>query len=61
MTGGVSHKLAPERHAWLHVAEGEVSLNGQTLGAGDAAAVSDESALVLSATYPAQVLLFDLD
>lgn len=24
----VTHKLAPDRHAWLHVAEGEVSLNG---------------------------------
>ena len=56
----VTHKLAPARHAWVHVAEGEVLLNGQTLGAGDAAAVSEESALELGASKPAQVLLFDL-
>jgi len=57
----VVHKLAPERQAWVHVAEGEVSLNGKKLGAGDAAAVSEERALELSATKPAQVLLFDLN
>src|SRR6266550_4340881 len=33
----VTHKLAPGRHAWIHVAEGEVSLNGKTLRDGDAA------------------------
>lgn len=57
----VTHKLAPGRHAWVHVAEGEVSLNGKTLNGGDAAAVSDEGTLELSATKPSQVLLFDLN
>src|SRR5947207_2677862 len=57
----VRHKLASGRHAWLHVAEGEVSLNGKTLSGGDAAAVSEESALNLKAAKPAQVLLFDLN
>src|SRR5882672_757058 len=57
----VAHKLAPGRHAWVHVAEGEVSLNGKTLSGGDAAAVTEESALELRATKPAQVLLFDLN
>ena len=57
----VTHKLAPGRHAWVHVAEGEVSLNGKKLSGGDAAAVSEENALELSATKPAQVLLFDLN
>ena len=56
-----AHKLAKGRHAWIHVAEGEVSLNGKTLQSGDAAAVSDESALELSAAKPSQVLLFDLN
>jgi quercetin 2,3-dioxygenase len=56
-----THKLAKGRHAWVHVAEGEVSLNGKTLQGGDAAAVSDEGALELSAVKPAQVLLFDLN
>jgi redox-sensitive bicupin YhaK (pirin superfamily) len=57
----VTHALKPGRHAWVHVAEGEVSLNGKQLSGGDAAAVSDEGALELSATKPAQVLLFDLN
>jgi len=58
----VSHTLAAGRHAWLHVAEGEVTLNGQKLSGGDAVAVSDESALKLTGgAKPSQVLLFDLN
>ena len=57
----VTHKPAPGRHAWIHIAEGEVSLNGEPLHAGDAAAVSDEPALELRAAQPSQVLLFDLN
>jgi quercetin 2,3-dioxygenase len=57
----VKHKLASGRNAWVHVAEGEVSLNGKTLSGGDAAAVNEAGALELSATKPSQVLLFDLN
>jgi redox-sensitive bicupin YhaK (pirin superfamily) len=57
----VAHNLAPGRNAWLHVADGEVSVNGERLAGGDAAAVSDETKLELKAEKPAQVLLFDLN
>ena len=57
----LTHRLAPNRHAWLHVAEGEVTLNGQTLKGGDAAALSNEGKLELTGTKPSQVLLFDLN
>ncbi len=57
----VAYTLAPARHAWLHVAEGEVKLNGDTLKAGDAAGFTKESKVELSATKPSQVLLFDLN
>ena len=57
----VSHQLNSGRHAWVHVAEGEVTLNGQTLSGGDAAAIDDSSGLQLSANKPSQVLLFDLN
>lgn len=57
----VEHSLQPKRHAWVHVAEGEVTLNGQKLNAGDAAAVSEEAKLQLTATGKSQVLLFDLN
>jgi redox-sensitive bicupin YhaK (pirin superfamily) len=57
----VTHRLAAGRHAWVHVAEGQVSLNGEQLEAGDAAAVTGEKALELAGTKAAQILLFDLN
>ncbi len=57
----VVHKLESGRHAWLHVAEGEVSLNGETLRGGDAAGVSAAGPLELTGAKSAQVLLFDLN
>jgi redox-sensitive bicupin YhaK (pirin superfamily) len=57
----VTHRLAAGRHAWVHVAEGQVSLNGEQLEAGDAAAVTGEKALELAGTKTAQILLFDLN
>ena len=57
----VTQSLAANRHAWLHVAEGEVVLNGKTLVTGDAAAVSEETKLEISANKPSHVLLFDLN
>ena len=57
----VAHRLAPGRHAWVHVAEGQVSLNGEQLKAGDAAAVTGEKPLELAGTKAAQILLFDLN
>jgi redox-sensitive bicupin YhaK (pirin superfamily) len=57
---GAEHALAPGRHAWLHVARGEVESQGVTLGAGDALAISDEHSIDLRAKGSAEVLLFDL-
>lgn len=57
----VTHHLASGRHAWIHVAEGEVTLNGKTLYDGDAAAVSEETPLEIVAKKPSQVLVFDLN
>jgi len=57
----IEHALRPQRHAWVHVAEGEVSLNGESLRAGDGAALSDEKIVALAGKGPAQVLLFDLN
>ena len=54
------YTLAPGRHAWVQLARGAGTLNGTPLKAGDGAAVSDESKLVLSATEPIEALLFDL-
>ncbi len=56
----VRHGLAPGRHGWLQIARGEVTLDGVELEAGDGVAISDESELRITASEPAEVLLFDL-
>src|SRR4051812_31725287 len=40
-------ELAAGRHAWVHVARGAATVNGQRLGEGDGAALSDERALTI--------------
>ncbi len=52
--------LRPQRHAWVQVARGTVSINGRELGPGDAAAVSAEEQVRLGPGKDAEVLLFDL-
>jgi quercetin 2,3-dioxygenase len=52
--------LATGRHAWLHVATGQVEMNGQTLNAGDGAAVSNESDVRIKGRETSELLLFDL-
>jgi len=56
----VQHTLAPRRHAWVQVVRGGVTVNGQSLGAGDGAALSDESTVECVATDASEILLFDL-
>jgi redox-sensitive bicupin YhaK (pirin superfamily) len=56
----VAHQLGRGRHAWVQVARGGISLNGQPLGQGDGAAVSEEATLSIAATGEAEILLFDL-
>ncbi len=57
----VEHELRPGRHAWAQVARGAVEINGQSLGQGDGAAASEEARVVITASEPAEVLLFDLN
>jgi redox-sensitive bicupin YhaK (pirin superfamily) len=56
----VKHALQPERHAYVQVARGSVTLNGNKLVTGDGAAISQEKALELTGVEDAEVLLFDL-
>lgn len=55
-----THRLAPGRHAWIQVARGSASLNGNAMQQGDGAAVSEEPSLTLRGREDAEVLLFDL-
>jgi len=59
-------ELAPNRHAWVHVARGSVQVNGKQLHAGDALALSDEPVVRVEGTAgvdvtdSGEVLVFDL-
>jgi redox-sensitive bicupin YhaK (pirin superfamily) len=56
----VTHRLAPGRRAYVHVARGAVTVNGQRLDAGDGLKATDTLELVLERGEQAEVLLFDL-
>ncbi|QDS91700.1 Quercetin 2,3-dioxygenase [Roseimaritima multifibrata] len=56
----VRFEIPAERHVWLQVLRGSVRVNGQTLETSDAAAVSDERALLLQTDGQAELMLFDL-
>jgi hypothetical protein len=58
----LGYELGTGRHAWVHLVEGKVELNGIILTTGDAAAVSHESNLKLRAlgADKNEVMLFDL-
>ena len=52
--------LAPGRLAYVHVARGEVVVNGRTLSAGDALLYRDEKTVEIAQGRDAEVLVFDL-
>lgn len=58
----IPYQLGKDRGAWVHVVRGSVTVNGETLQAGDAAAISDVSVVDLTgaADEPSEVLLFDV-
>jgi redox-sensitive bicupin YhaK (pirin superfamily) len=52
--------LAAGRKAYVHLVRGELSVNGKSLGGGDAAMLENESVIELSDGKAAEVLVFDL-
>jgi len=56
----LEHPLAPGRHAWLQMIAGGLAVDGETLRAGDGAAMSDLREVRLEAREPSELLLFDL-
>ena len=56
----VEQTLDPARRTYVHVARGDVEVNGEKLAAGDAAMLSAETRLDLRAGNKAEVLTFDL-
>ncbi|MFO0742324.1 MAG: pirin family protein [Labilithrix sp.] len=55
-----TYELKPGRGAWVHVARGELTVNGEKLVAGDAVAIETSGKIELAGTTGGEVLLFDL-
>lgn len=56
----VSHEIAAGRKAWIQIVKGKVSVDGQTLTAGDGLGLLEPGRIDLTAQEPAEFLLFDL-
>lgn len=56
----VRHDLVRGRAAYLHVATGSATVNGEQLTAGDGVSVESETAIIVNGSEPGEVLLFDL-
>jgi quercetin 2,3-dioxygenase len=56
----VKFEVAQNRFAWLQVARGMVTLNGESLRAGDGVQINSPELLELSTESNAEILLFDL-
>jgi redox-sensitive bicupin YhaK (pirin superfamily) len=56
----VAHQLKSGRYAWLQVLRGAVLVNDLELVTGDGVAVAEETELLVRATKPSEIMLFDL-
>jgi redox-sensitive bicupin YhaK (pirin superfamily) len=56
----IRHKLDPARKAYVHVARGKLTVNGEMLEAGDALKASAVAEIVLEHGEQAEIILFDL-
>ena len=56
----LSYSSKTNRVVYVHIANGEVQLNGKTLNHGDGATIKDEVEITLTTQSAAEVLLFDL-
>ena len=55
-----THTLAKNRMAYVHVARGNITINGKSLETGDALMLRDEAAVEITEGKNAEILLFDL-
>jgi hypothetical protein len=56
----VTHTTERIRKGWVQVASGAVTVNGESLAAGDGAAIAYEEAVAIRATADSELLLFDM-
>ncbi|MEC4818120.1 MAG: pirin family protein [Scytonema sp. PMC 1069.18] len=56
----INYHVQPNRYAWLQIAQGVATLNGEELRAGDGVQISGEEKLEITTNVGAEILLFDL-
>jgi redox-sensitive bicupin YhaK (pirin superfamily) len=56
----VEHTLGDGRGAYLYVIEGDVDVNGERMEAGDAAQITDERSVEISANTASELILVDV-
>lgn len=56
----VEHAIGAKRYAWIQVARGSVTVNGEKLDTSDGVAVAGEGTLTITGVNDAEVLVFDL-
>ncbi|AJF65032.1 pirin family protein [Streptomyces vietnamensis] len=60
LTAGAGTALPPVDHVYVHVVRGAVRLDGEELGPGDAARITDGGGLELTAVTEAEVLVWEM-
>lgn len=56
----ISYAVKPNRGVWVQVQNGQISINGVTFDAGDAAAIEQAERIDIAGTKRAAIILFDL-
>ena len=56
----VAHDLRPGRGVYLYVIDGDVTVNGERMTTGDAAQITDESAITIEASATSELILVDV-
>jgi quercetin 2,3-dioxygenase len=56
----VTHQLAEGRGVYLYVIEGDVTVNGDAMATGDAAQITNETRIEISATGTSELILVDV-
>jgi redox-sensitive bicupin YhaK (pirin superfamily) len=56
----VTHEIKPGRGAWVHVPQGSLVLNGETVKAGDGVSLLGPATVTLAAVTESEALLFDM-
>ena len=56
----ITHSFGQDRNGWLQVVNGKLAVNGETLSAGDGAAIERTASIELKADTDAEFLLFDM-